>query len=204
MCDHWGLTRWFCGIQEYATRCVCCANCGFNQIDENRAYTHKSITNDGYITVYSTVSSDCFCIEPDNAGGTLCDNPLMGTLWLPLGIITHLICLPLYCYFPTKILWDDSGCATRTATIPESCTGIEEDIPKISKLKSTPKISEPKSTPKYGTGLLSSSDQKYFDSIQKNQLDSQTKWQEDQYRYQQQQSHMNQTYANMSNASRYY
>ena len=78
-CTHWGLKRWVYGIKEYIIdRSICCAGCGFNPVDEDRAYHHYAYDN-----VQST--SDC-CVCSGSRGDWCsrndweCNNPITGTL----------------------------------------------------------------------------------------------------------------------------
>jgi hypothetical protein len=96
-CTHWGLKRWVYGIKEYVIdRCMCCAMCGFNPIDEDRAYHHYNVFDE----VEST--SDC-CVCSGRDYGWY-NNPIIGTLCFPFATTMHLICLPVACCYPTKAI----------------------------------------------------------------------------------------------------
>ena len=95
-CTHWGLKHWFYGIKEYVIdRCLCCGECGFDPIDGDRAYIQET---------YHIITSDCWCVayvtKPDGA-----DNCLTSTVCCPCSTLTHLICLPVACCYPTKKDW---------------------------------------------------------------------------------------------------
>jgi hypothetical protein len=85
-CIHWGLKRWIYGIKEYIIdRCLCCAMCGFNPMDKDRAYQRDEYT------------SDCSCVVL-----SCCNNPITGTLCFPLVATIHLLSLPCACCSPNK------------------------------------------------------------------------------------------------------
>lgn len=82
----WGLQRWFYGIKEYFDRCLCSAGYNFEQMDKSRAFIYKK----------ENITSDCCCVWTCTSIVSF-DNPLTGTLCLPLALTTHLLCLPVAC-----------------------------------------------------------------------------------------------------------
>jgi hypothetical protein len=96
-CTHWGLKRWIYGIKEYVIdRCICCTMCGFNHMDEDRAYIIDNKT-------YGEFTTDCGCVASTPYGnGCLHNNPITGTLCFPLAATMHLCCLPCACCSPTN------------------------------------------------------------------------------------------------------
>lgn len=93
-CTHWGLKHWVYGIKEYVIdRCLCCTLCSFNSMDEDRKYTN---------TDYD-MTSDCCLVACSARYETCCyNNPIGGTLCLPLAALTHLMGLPCACCSSTK------------------------------------------------------------------------------------------------------
>lgn len=91
---HWGLTQWFCGINEYVIdRCICSAENNFDPRDPDRMYgndTEKMTTN-------------CCCIFLCAGNTCLFNNPIGGLLCLPFALSSHLlVSLPLACCSMSK------------------------------------------------------------------------------------------------------
>ena len=143
-CTHWGLKHWFYGIKEYIIdRCLCCGDCGFDPIDDDRAYIQEE--------PYRIVTSDCWCVayvtKPYGA-----DNCLTSAVCCPCATLTHLICFPVACCYLAKKDWwgTESGDHPAITKLREKQKADKEE-----KLKSYKHNPSGYSVPNYGGGNLS-------------------------------------------------
>jgi hypothetical protein len=90
----WSIKRWFCGFNEYVSRCICPNK--LDLIDQDRTYIKYNKD-----TMETEITTDCYCIMHTSLmyNGVECvdcifNNPIGSILCMPFALGIHMICLP--------------------------------------------------------------------------------------------------------------